>query len=306
MPTSMLPPRHIIAGALSLIPTHRQPAQTPEYLLGKLIDQTGATEAVARLALTAAFALLDAVNGLRWQETAEGATTQTQAQLSTYFSRSLQLELEAGEGWRVTPDLLRLLEQQRLDAAQRTNTLAEPAREQAAVLLLIVQHVAGDTCLLHQFDAAANQFQLIGGRLEPGEQAEATAWRELQEEIGGSQLHPLSLDKIALRPALDTPIALQGLSSTYGVLTSYTFFVFHLHWAGPALHLGPFDRWIRVRDMLAGRTDDGHSLGLGDIASALDTRLPDGLAGLPSSFDESLPADVKPDSPADTTVRGGR
>ena len=284
-----LPPRLLIASALALIPTHRQTPQTAADLLSQLIIRTGATEAEAQTALAAAFALLDAFNGLRWQATAKGgtgsATTQTRSQLTTYFSRSLQLALEAGEGWQVTPGLLRLLEQQRIEAAERTGNPAIAAREQSAVSLLIVQRANEETQLLHQFDIAAGQYQLIGGRLEPGELLEAAAWRELQEEIGVSQPQPLRADEITLSPAIDKPLMLQNISATYGVLTHYTFFAYHLRRVGSVFQSGPLDRWISVREMLAGRADDGQSLGFGDIARSLDTRLQGGLAALPSSFD---------------------
>lgn len=285
LPLLQRPSRALIARALAAIPTHRHPPLTLAAILRELAAQPNRAHADdLQIALSAALALLDAFSGLSWCETADGPAVQTRSQLDTYFARSAQLTLAANGEWHMTPELLRLLEQQRVTSATQIGTPAAPTRTQRAVFLLIVRQVQTETQLLHQFDTAARQYQLIGGRLEPGETAEDAAWREFQEEVGISQTMPLRAEEGVLQPVLESPFELENFSATYGAFTHYTFSAYHLRLARPTLQQGSLDRWISPREMLIGHTDDGQSLGALDIARALDTRLPGGLAALPTSF----------------------
>lgn len=67
-------------------------------------------------------------------------------------------------------------------------TAARPALREAAVLVPIVWHDAGPSILLTlraaTLAAHAGQVAFPGGRIEPGESAEAAALREAAEEVG--------------------------------------------------------------------------------------------------------------------------
>jgi len=71
--------------------------------------------------------------------------------------------------------------------ARRTHPPAE--RRPAAVALVLLPDAEGRACFLltrraERLRAHARQWALPGGRLEPGESAEAAALRELEEEVG--------------------------------------------------------------------------------------------------------------------------
>lgn len=276
--------REHVARALALVPSHRDAPRTPEDLARSLAALSGLGTAESLGVISAVLGLLDTLGALRQ----EGDAVQLASQMPVYLARSLAWFAEQGlpaiDGWRHdslrlseqiqrhewlehAPHVLAALETRRVALAEAHNRALEPTRHQAAVLVLIDAEINGERCYLHQFDARANQFQLIGGRMEPNETPEQTALRETLEEVGPQQPTPPSVTLIALfdgQPALET----DELSATYGALTRYTFYAFRAAFAAP-LTLGPHDRWVTRGEMLAGRTHDGHKLGTPRLAVIL-------------------------------------
>jgi 8-oxo-dGTP pyrophosphatase MutT (NUDIX family) len=226
--------------------------------------------------IAAVLTLLDMFGAV--QRLAEGVRARDQR--ATYFIQSLALWLtQAGnDDALITSELIRAMEQRRVLLAQRTGQLAPPTRLQAAAFVLIGRVIDDETHLLCQWDAQAAQYQLIGGRVEPGESAAQAAEREILEEVGAQQTPPLQKGvDFELLCALNEPITLQDISLTYGALTRYEFHVFHARVMRPALALGPNDAWIAVRDLLRGQTSDGKRLGNPNVYQAIDARISGGL-----------------------------
>jgi 8-oxo-dGTP pyrophosphatase MutT (NUDIX family) len=279
--------REHVALALSLVPSHRDTPRTPEELARSLAAQCGLGAAESLGVVSAVLGLLDLFGALRQVD--DGV--QLASQMPVYLARSLAWFAEQGlpaiDGWRRdtlllserverhewldhAPHVLAALETRRMALARAHNRALEPTRHQAAVLVLIDAEVTGERCYLHQFDARADQFQLIGGRMEPDETPEQTALRETLEEVGPHQ--PATPD-VALTALFDGQPALETdeLSATYGALTRYTFYAFRAAFAAP-LTLGPHDRWVTRSEMLAGRTYDGKKLGTPRLAAVLAAR----------------------------------
>ena len=279
-------PHHVIALALKLIPTHRQNAKTVAALVDELALDGAASVIEATLMLLTTFGALQQ----------HEISVRSKDQRTTYFIESLRLWLEqanqaseaneADESQTlITPELVRAMESQRMKQAEATGSSAQPTRIQAAAFVLIGRVMNGEICLLCQWDRQARQYQLIGGRLEPGETATQAAHREFLEEVGAAQIPPLQADvDFELRALLDEPITLNTLSPTYGALTSYAFHLFQARMTNRQLVLGPEDVWIAVRDLLRGRTVDGKQIGDPRVYHEIDRRLVSGLAGLATSF----------------------
>ena len=213
-------PRHVLARALHRIPTHRQPAQTAEALAHELGGDSATTLIATTLTLLHAFGALQQ----------HGEFVRAKDQRATYFIRSLQLWLEQTDESEtlITPELIRAMETQRSRQAESTGRTAQPTRVQAAAFVLIGRVMEDELHLLCQLDRQAGQYQLIGGRLEPDETAAQAAEREFLEEVGALQTPPMQAGKdFELRALLDEPIALDAISSTYGALTRYAFYIFH-------------------------------------------------------------------------------
>jgi 8-oxo-dGTP pyrophosphatase MutT (NUDIX family) len=257
---------------LQLIPTHRQPAQPVAALVAAL----GGDEAASNI--EAVLTLLDMFGAV--QRLADSVRARDQR--ATYFMQSLALWLtQAGDDDAlITSELIRAMEARRVLLAQRTGQPALPTRLQSAAFVLIGCLIGDETHLLCQWDAQAAQYQLIGGRVEPGESAAQAAEREMLEEVGARQTPPLQTGvDFALHLALNAPIMLEDISPTYGALTRYEFHVFHAQVMRPALALGPDDAWIAVRDLLRGQTSDGKRVGNPGVYHEIDSRISGGLAG---------------------------
>lgn len=286
--------RRWLAQMLALIPTHREPACDVHELARRLREAAphppspAEAEVIVRCWLTmlSVFDVFDPD---------ERHGYRTRGQVASYFLRSLAWYVEKGlpllGGWHTrgarnapatnallehAPHFLRAMEQRRLQLAHAHAVAVPPSRRQAAVFILIKGVLAGERFYLHRYDADAAQFQLIGGRTEPGETPFAAARRELEEEVGpGAVLHPHPV----LNP--DAPIHITALSPTYGALTEYTFHLFTASLDGDALALTEPHRWLSVEAMLAGRTRAGSAMSDAQLARELDRRLPGGLRDAP-------------------------
>ncbi len=270
-------PRHLVARALHLIPTHREPSKTAEALAHEL-DIEGAASAIE-----ATLMLLHAFGALQQQ----GEFVRAKDQRATYFVQSLRLWLEqAGESETlITTELIRAMETRRVKQAEVMGRMAQPARVQAAAFVLIGCAIENQLHVLCQLDRQAQQYQLIGGRLEPDETAAQAARREFLEEVGALQTPPMQTGvDFELRALLDEPIAMDAISSTYGAYTRYAFHVFHAHITRSQITLGPEDAWIAVSDLLQDSAPVGKPMGDMRVYQEIDRHIVGGLAGLAPSF----------------------
>lgn len=283
---SDLDPRTLFRLALATLPTHRDPPCPLEVLSWRLTQSSGLAAAEARGALLAVLGLLRTLGALQ-EEPAD--MFRLNSQTARYLLESLawfaRNDASVIDGWRGdmlpisgsaqgaqfdhAPHVLQALEQRRLRQAIALGIAAPPVREQAAVMLLIRQ--PGHNAYLHQFDARAAKYQLIGGRMEPGEAAVDAALRELVEEVavsqpGGFDLAHVRIDTInGGAPVLVT----DALSATYGALTRYTFYACRVAVARE-LTLGPHDRWFTPAEMCAGMSRLGDALSEPSVALALE------------------------------------
>ncbi len=274
MPTSQ--PK-LFAAVLALIPTHREPARSPGDLTRSLAHQAGTSIEFAAGAFAAAFNVLDALGALQHSD----AGVRYDGQLPGYFARSLGWFLRHGipvfDGWRghgrqSAVRVLAGLERQRVEHAAALGVPAEPIRDQHAAIVLIANSVDGERCYLHQYDARAQQFQLIGGRIEPDETPAEAAEREVIEEVGPAQPDALAAGReFVLAPIHkgEPVLQIEEVSATYGALTHYTFFAFRATFASIP-QLGPQDRWVSLNDMRRGRAHDGHRLGIPRLIAELE------------------------------------
>ncbi len=286
--------RRLVRQALEAVPTHHEPARPAAEIVHRLrecatADRPSSEEAAA--AVRCALTLLDVFGALATSE--DGY--RTAGQVATYFLRSLTWYVEHRvplvAGWKsrgvragnaTSPldratDFLSALEQRRLIMAGEAGFAAPASRRQEAVLILVKGILDGEVYYLHQFDADAHRYQLVGGRVEPGETPTAAALRELSEELG------ITADHARLHPLIEPPacISLTALSPTYGALTEYAFSAFGAALAAHEIRLGSGDRWLSVAEML---DEDARSSNLASdsaLMHELDHRLPGGLRGAP-------------------------
>jgi 8-oxo-dGTP pyrophosphatase MutT (NUDIX family) len=272
-------PRDLISVILSIIPTHREEALTPEQI-AQLARHTFALEPEhLRGAVAGVIGFLDTLGALKHDD----GRVRFEAQAQVYAARSIAWfaanNVNLVDGWRDDPvrladpisrdeifdhglHLLEALEARRERAAAQLGVDASPVRDQSAVVILIRSVINGRIFVLHQFDRRANQYQLIGGRMEPGESVLDTAHRELAEELGPGQPAPLTQSDYTLRTLFDGAPALtiDERSRTYGARTRYQFYVceadFHAR-----VQLGRHDRWIEKSELLRGLTSDGFQIG---------------------------------------------
>lgn len=179
---------------------------------------------------------------------------------------------------------LQVLENQRLQHFKNPT----PSRhvKVAQVLIKRINPQTGDHELLFQFDKNANQFQLIGGRWseKDGDNLQTTIIREIEEE--------LPLNKLPYSKAYQLTLMIENLavnsiiSSTFGALTHYEFWLYHMINLNIDLVLQPEDQWIPISMILEGHVQiDGHTYPFMNpsIYSRMDQLLPNGLRGLPIS-----------------------
>ncbi|BCX03915.1 MAG: hypothetical protein KatS3mg053_1853 [Candidatus Roseilinea sp.] len=287
--------RRRVRQALAAIPSHREPARSAAEIVRRLCETCDAAgrpaPEEAEAAVRCALAVLDWFGALETSD--EGH--RTAGQVATYFLHSLAWYVEHGiplvDGWQTrgvrgeagapildrAPDFLDAMERRRLAVAGRLGLEAPASRRQEAVLILVKGVLDGEVYYLHQLDADARRYQLIGGRVEPGEAPLAAALRELREELG------IAAGRAALRPLIEPPacIMLTALSPTYGALTDYAFSVFGAALDAREIVLHLNDRWLSVAEMLDMGTPAGRPANDVRLMRELDRRLPGGLRGAP-------------------------
>lgn len=180
--------------------------------------------------------------------------------------------------------LLHALEEQRA----RLMPDPQPSRTEKVAQALIKRHNprTGRSELLLQFDENANQYQFIGGRYRASDRHPYyTLIRELEEELADDLQHQRDYE-ITLVAEDITPTKI--LSPTFGALTEYHFWFYHVHRLKSPLRLTTHDQWVPLDDILAGyvRRADGTVVQFNDVSlyHALDAALPGGLKNLPPSF----------------------
>jgi 8-oxo-dGTP pyrophosphatase MutT (NUDIX family) len=272
--------RKFLVAALELIPSHRDAPKNEAQLATALAQKIGQEETLCTGIVYASIAMLDTLGMLQSDEHG----VRLSGQLPLYFTRSLSWFAKTGlpllDGWRRdtypltqalprdeyfdhAPHVLAAIESRRIKLAIKNGINAEASRDQSAVIVLISDGNHENPSYLHQFDSRADQFQLIGGRMELGETILMAARREIVEELGPAASAPIQPEtdftvKLLLegKPALVTV----ENSHTYGALTRYTFYGCTAHFHGP-IALGPNDRWIPLTEALSGRTHDGKRVG---------------------------------------------
>lgn len=178
------------------------------------------------------------------------------------------------------PQFLYFLEHRRTTG--RKDAIA--IRKTDVVKAIIKARVRGtrDIVYLVQFDPYSRQYQLIGGhKRNTDEDVETALRRELEEE--------LYKDAIRFPPNYEmhhlAKLSAKELSLTYGVYTAYELHYAQIVFGLPQLTLGPNDRWVTLKELISGRTQNG--VGINESAiGELDKRLPGGLNGLGLSLDQ--------------------
>jgi len=168
--------------------------------------------------------------------------------------------------------LLAEVEALRKDAVARPT----PVREVSAVNGIILKREGGETLLFMQYDDKAQQYQLLGGKVEPEDEGPAaTLLRELQEELERPELR--IPDHLLLEP-LDDRFEKITMSPTFGVVTSYTIRFYYVHGLKIALPVDALNQWVRLDEVRRGVAADGRKI------SDLPLIFADALGTLPPSI----------------------
>lgn len=163
-----------------------------------------------------------------------------------------------------------------------------PARDEevAQVLIKRTNPETGKAEFLLQYDANAGQFQLIGGRRKLTDaNLEETIIREIEEELENDLHFQQHYELVAVAKNL-TPEP--SLSPTFGALSKYHFWIFHMRDLSQPLQLQPDDQWVPIDDVLEGRVikKNGETIVSANdaIYKLIDEAIEGGLASLEDSF----------------------
>lgn len=233
----------------------------------------------------------------------ESGRIQAVSQTGKYMLESLAVYLEADLHWvddwhtrgiyrlderhplQNGATLLHALESRRLSLQDHPPAIR--TEKVAQVIIKRTNPQTGQAELLFQYDKNAQQFQLIGGRYADADKSILeTMIREIEEELADN-LHyetDYHLDLIAeqISPS-------PNLSPTFGALTKYDFWVYHMRDLRRSdLVLQPEDCWAVVDDILAGyvtnQAGERVPFTRGEIYLLMNEHSPAGLANLPDSF----------------------
>lgn len=138
---------------------------------------------------------------------------------------------------------------------RRVSILVSPPpvrNEQVAqVLIKRTNPMTGQSEFLFQYDANADQYQLIGGRRKiTDETLEVAIIREIEEELVDNLQFPQDY-KLSLVAEDLTPKP--TLSPTFGALSEYHFWIFHMYDLNQTLNLHENDIWVPIDDIIRGR-----------------------------------------------------
>lgn len=290
----------LIPGYLRAIPQSNQPAQTIPQIIDDELD-------AATLGMLAGYTLLLQTLGIV-QITAGDSpmamTIQATSQTAKYALISLASYVESGErivdDWRTRgvqnlPDsemlargakLLYAMESRRIDLIPD----APPSRlvKVAQVLIKRTNPQTRQPELLFQYDANAGHYQLIGGRWSERDGADMlkTIVREIDEELEASNIQHQRDYQLRLIAGDVSPQP--TLSPTFGALSQYHFWFYHMTDLKKDLTLQEDDQWVPVQQVLNGYVinDDDEKIPFSftDIYEAMDAATPGGLLQLSDSF----------------------
>ncbi|PJF37804.1 MAG: hypothetical protein CUN55_20215, partial [Phototrophicales bacterium] len=122
---------------------------------------------------------------------------------------------------------------------------------------------------------------LIGGRWREsdGPNLELTLVREIEEELAASKLiYPEDYQIKLLAEGIEIE---QVLSPTFGALTNYQFWIYHVHSIKRPLQLTEKDIWVSIEAFKHGQIN---GLKITQLFSTLNRALDGGLEQLPPSF----------------------
>lgn len=292
--------QQLISQIIELIPTHLQPPKTVDAIVSEFKEESLLD---AKAITTTVLAMLDLLGIL----TTYKGTFRTSNQVPTYFLRSLTWYLKHNvkifENWTRTggvntaisinslleapPHFLKIMELRRLGIAKEQQIQVLPSREQNVVFVLVKGRIGKRDYYLHEWDRRAEQFQLIGGRVEPGEILIAAARRELVEELDINRGQRLVYEQdfsIDLLNEPEHPIYWTGISPTYGALTKYAFWFCSSQFKVKKLILNENNLWISFDEMLNGKTKRGKKIGDPQVYKLIDAQIPGGLKSVPISI----------------------
>lgn len=203
--------------------------------------------------------------------------------IQDWKTRGVNRDVEAGP-FQNGATFLALLDAYRLHAQKDP----KPSRQEkvAQVLIKRTGPQSGQPELLFQFDRNAHQYQLIGGRWRESDGPVInTIVREIEEELEGNQL---VVDKTySLNLIADDLVPELVLSPTFGALTEYHFWFYHMVDLAEPLTLQSDDRWVPVEQIMRGAviTEDGEHYPFqnNDIYQRINEIIPGGLASLQDS-----------------------
>ncbi|RMF50953.1 MAG: NUDIX hydrolase [Chloroflexota bacterium] len=207
-----------------------------------------------------------------------------------FFVQSLLRCLEEGaltaSAWQGTPEsfcdglgaaLTQTLEEHRLGCSAQP----QPLRIVQTAVAIIKAQRNGEDVYLMQYDAAARQFQLLGGKREPSDESTAAALiRELREELGMAHLTPERDFK--LYPLVEGVREMSVSESTH-VLSAYDHSFYQLLQVRFRLPEDEVTRWLTMHELIHGRTHDGRK-----VSRLLVNYLAEILPTLRHSLDETL------------------
>lgn len=173
---------------------------------------------------------------------------------------------------------------------RRIAVLGEPHpsrnEEVAQVLIKRTNPETGKAEFLLQYDKNAGQFQLIGGRRKISDASlEETIVREIEEELQDDLRFQQHYELVAIARNLSPE---PSLSPTFGALSKYHFWIFHMRGLKQPLQLQANDQWVPIDDVLQGRVikKNGETIESANdaIYKLIDEVIEGGLANLEDSF----------------------
>lgn len=177
-----------------------------------------------------------------------------------------------------------LFEMEKRRIALQDNPQPSRREEVAQVLIKRTNPETGGAEFLLQYDKNADQFQLIGGRHKELDGAiEVTMVREIEEELADNLKVS---DDYELVLVIDDLSPSPSLSPTFGALTEYHFWIYHMRGLKKPLSLHPNDVWVAVEDVLSGQVHWEGKLVVAnpELYLMMNEALEGGLAGLEDSF----------------------
>jgi len=175
------------------------------------------------------------------------------------------------------------LESRRLAALEKP----APSRSEEVVQVFIKRSNpdTGEAEFLMQYDANADQYQLIGGRRSPDDESlEIAIIREIEEEVSNTLVYGRDYQLDVILP--DMAVA-PTLSPTFGAFTEYHFTVYHMTDLKQAIELQDGDAWVALDSVLSGVVDaNGKQVIASDnsLYQQMDRAIKGGLGNLPDSF----------------------